>query len=96
MARAKPEPTNDTPGPALLFTGARDALGRPVEFFSGIPARDLHVRDYGRLTPDQQRMVWDSPLYGAGPDAESTPRPEDDPAATTEEETHDGADDPAE
>jgi hypothetical protein len=102
MARAKQATTEEAPGPVLIFTGARDAQGRPVEFYSGVPARDLMVRDYQRLTAEQQRMIWDSHLYGAGPDAESAPRPADEPDVppdgarpdeATGEGTGDGIDD---
>jgi hypothetical protein len=45
------------------FTGERAADGRPLRFFTGIPARDLTERDIDRLDDDQYATVVASDLY---------------------------------
>lgn len=45
------------------FTGERNAAGEPLQFFTGIPARDLTERDIDRLTPEQYETVKASDLY---------------------------------
>jgi hypothetical protein len=45
------------------FTGERSADGRPLRFFTGIPARDLAERDVTLLDDEQYATVEASDLY---------------------------------
>ena len=45
------------------FTAQRDATGRPLEFFDGVPARDLAPEDVAALSEDAYEIVTVSPLY---------------------------------
>lgn len=45
------------------FGGARDAAGGPLEYFTGIPARDLAPDDVALLTDEQYGVVVASRLY---------------------------------
>jgi hypothetical protein len=49
------------------YTGAHDAAGRPLEFFSGIPARDLTEQDVAGLSDDDYALVEASTLYAKKP-----------------------------
>lgn len=59
------------------FTGERSADGRPLRFFTGIPARDLAQRDIDRLDDDQYAAVEGSDLYekATAPKAEAKREP---------------------
>lgn len=63
--RTAPTETESTDAPAFIaeFVGSRDNEGRPVEFFSGIPARNLFQRDIDRLNDEQRDIVKGSHLY---------------------------------
>jgi hypothetical protein len=45
------------------FTAERNAAGKPLRYFTGIPARDLTDRDIDRLDDDQYATVVASDLY---------------------------------
>lgn len=45
------------------YTGARDAQGQPLEFHTGIPARDLEEEDVAALSSDDYALVKASPIY---------------------------------
>lgn len=45
------------------FTGERNAAGEPLQFFTGIPARDLTDHDIDQLSDDDYATVVASDLY---------------------------------
>lgn len=59
------------------FVGNRDDQGRPLEYFAGIPARDLTADDVAVLTDDQYATVEASALY----EAAQAPKPSAKPVA---------------
>ena len=56
------------------FTGERNADGRPLRVFHGIPARDLTPRDTDRLDDDQYATVEASDLYEKAGSVKSEPK----------------------
>lgn len=42
-------------------------LGDGAVFHGGIPARDLTDAEFAALTPEQQRLVEESPIYAVTP-----------------------------
>ncbi len=52
---------------AWRFAGELDRDGRPLAYFSGIPARDLDAADVAGLSEAGYRIVEVSPLYQPGP-----------------------------
>lgn len=59
------------------FVGQRDASGQPLEYFHGIPARDLTADDVAALTDDQYATVEASALY----ETAQAPKPSAKPVA---------------
>lgn len=60
-----------------VFTGERDGAGQPVEWFAGIPARDLTAADVAALSDAEYATVEASRLYRAAePKAATKPAPD--------------------
>jgi hypothetical protein len=62
---------------AWRFAGELDRDGRPLAYFSGIPARDLNAEDVSELSDAGYRMIEVSPLYLASPVAKPAPEKEE-------------------
>jgi hypothetical protein len=60
------------------FTGARDAQGQALEFFSGVPARDLTAEDVAALGDAEYALVEASGLYQLAGAAKTAPVKQED------------------
>ena len=61
---------------AWRFAGELDRDGRPLAYFSGIPARDLGADDVATLSEAEYRLVEASPLYQPGTAVKPAPEKE--------------------